>query len=134
MKILGKIHLNLGRGKMEIKHFDSDETVKTIIQRCQNANHLQQVAFSTYHNCLTQICFTCGDVRTSLNDWKDAEDIKSESNQSQGERARTSNGDNISSEMNYDASESTSNKRDIGNPDTNVEDEIKKELLNDYGK
>lgn len=58
---------------MELHHFGKDEAVKEIIAVCQKQNHLQQVAYSTYHGCLTQVCFTCAKVRTSLNDWKDAE-------------------------------------------------------------
>lgn len=34
----------------------------------------------------------------------------------QGERARTRNGESISKDVIYDASQSTSNKRDMGNP------------------
>ena len=41
-------------------------TVEEAIEMCQKENHIQQVAYSTYHSCLTQICFTCGKVRTSL--------------------------------------------------------------------
>lgn len=40
--------------------------VESAIKMCQNKNHIQQVAFSTYHNALTQICFTCDKVRTSI--------------------------------------------------------------------
>ena len=40
--------------------------VKENIQTCQKKKHIQQVAFSTYHNCLTQICFTCKMIRTEL--------------------------------------------------------------------
>ncbi len=36
------------------------------INRCQEKKHIQQVAFSTYHHALTQICFTCNKVRTSI--------------------------------------------------------------------
>ena len=36
------------------------------IPSCQKKNHIQQVAFSTYHNCLTQICFNCKKIRTSM--------------------------------------------------------------------
>lgn len=32
--------------------------VREIIQACQKAGHEQQVAYSTYHDRLTQICFT----------------------------------------------------------------------------
>lgn len=42
------------------------QEVKKAIELCQGKNHIQQVAFSTYHNCLTQICFTCKCIRTEL--------------------------------------------------------------------
>ena len=53
---------------MKFKLIDEikQEVLKKLIQDCQKENHVQQVAFSTYHNALTQICFTCGKVRTSM--------------------------------------------------------------------
>jgi len=33
---------------------------------CCEGKHIQQVIYSTYHKALTQICFGCGVVRTSL--------------------------------------------------------------------
>ena len=44
----------------------TESELKELIQVCQKCNHIQQVAFSTYHNCLTQICFTCKMIRTSI--------------------------------------------------------------------
>ena len=46
--------------------------VRHNIKLCQKKNHVQQVAYSTYHDCLTQICFTCGDISTNLKE----EDLK----------------------------------------------------------
>lgn len=40
--------------------------VKHNIKLCQKKGHIQQVAYSTYHNCLTQICFTCRDISTNI--------------------------------------------------------------------
>ena len=40
--------------------------VREKIQTCQKKKHIQQVAFSTYHDCLTQICFTCKMIRTEI--------------------------------------------------------------------
>mgnify|MGYP003965924419 CR=1 FL=1 len=45
----------------------TDKELRDLIQVCQRQNHVQQVAFSTYHNCLTQICFDCKRIRTSMN-------------------------------------------------------------------
>ena len=51
--------------------FMKKEEVETNIQKCEG-KHIQQVVHSTYHNALTQICFGCGKVRTSLKE----EDLK----------------------------------------------------------
>lgn len=44
------------------------------IRDCQREGHIQQVAFSIYHHALTQVCFTCNCVRTSIS----KEDLKEE--------------------------------------------------------
>lgn len=54
-----------------INYVDYDD-VESQIYHCESKKHIQQVAYSTYHKALTQICFTCMKVRTSLN----PEDIK----------------------------------------------------------
>lgn len=43
------------------------DEVREKILECQNMDHTQQVAWSTYHDAMTQVCFTCGKVRTSIN-------------------------------------------------------------------
>ena len=43
----------------------SQEEVKKNIKLCEG-KHIQQVAYSSYHDALTQICFGCDVVRTSL--------------------------------------------------------------------
>lgn len=48
------------------KRHDNQQWVEANIKDCQKQNHIQQVVFSTYHHALTQICFTCDYVRTSL--------------------------------------------------------------------
>lgn len=40
--------------------------VKNHIKICQDEGHVQQVAFSTFHYALTQICFSCDLIRTSM--------------------------------------------------------------------
>ena len=45
--------------------FVNQEKVKKWIKKCEG-EHIQQVAYSSYHDALTQVCFTCGIVRTSL--------------------------------------------------------------------
>ena len=39
--------------------------VKRFIKQCEG-KHIQQVAYSSYHDALTQICFGCKAIRTSL--------------------------------------------------------------------
>lgn len=46
--------------------FEEESYLKGCIKSCQEKGHIQQVAFSTYHNALTQVCFTCEVVRTSI--------------------------------------------------------------------
>lgn len=48
------------------KEFESEKYVKDWIKDCQVNKHIQQVAYSTYHDCLTQVCFSCDIVRTSM--------------------------------------------------------------------
>lgn len=52
--------------KFELTHYEDSDDVGMEITKCQNKKHVQQVAYSTYHSCLTQICFTCLKVRTSM--------------------------------------------------------------------
>ena len=41
------------------------ENVEENITNCEG-KHIQQVVYSTYHKALTQICFGCRKVRTSI--------------------------------------------------------------------
>lgn len=50
----------------ELNRFDSIQGVRRFIKDCQINNHVQQVAYSTYHDCLTQVCFGCQKIRTSM--------------------------------------------------------------------
>ena len=49
---------------MEIEQMGKG-AVEHHIQGCEG-KHMQQVVYSTYHKALTQICFGCKKVRTSL--------------------------------------------------------------------
>ena len=46
--------------------YEPQDYIQGCIKACEQNKHLQQVAFSTFHNCLTQVCFTCNVCRTSL--------------------------------------------------------------------
>ena len=53
--------------EFKIIKIESDiNQIKAHIDGCQVQNHVQQVAYSTYHGCLTQICFTCEKIRTNM--------------------------------------------------------------------
>ena len=49
--------------KLEV--FKLQREVRDFIQDCEG-KHIQQVVYSTYHDALTQICFGCRKIRTSL--------------------------------------------------------------------
>jgi len=57
--------------KFRVWHMEQKEVNKDIAD-CQRRNHIHQVAFSTFHHAITQVCFTCEIIRTSLSE----EDIK----------------------------------------------------------
>jgi len=46
--------------------FKEQYEIEESIKYCQEFKHIQQVAFSTFHHALTQICFSCGKIRTSI--------------------------------------------------------------------
>lgn len=52
---------------MELEFREIAGDVRAEVRDCQFNKHIQQVAYSTYHDALTQICFTCNKVRTSIN-------------------------------------------------------------------
>ena len=47
--------------------FEDEDYLRGCIKGCQERKHIQQVAFSTYHDGLTQVCFGCYAVRTTIN-------------------------------------------------------------------
>ncbi len=51
--------------KLQVIFFNNQEFVKQCIKNCEG-KHIQQVAYSSYHDALTQICFGCKKIRTSL--------------------------------------------------------------------
>ena len=52
------------REELELEHMDKGMVEQCIA--CCEGEHIQQVVYSTYHKALTQICFSCKKVRTSL--------------------------------------------------------------------
>ncbi len=49
----------------ELEHFEEMEEIRKRIQECEG-QHKQQVAYSTFHDALTQICYGCKKIRTSI--------------------------------------------------------------------
>lgn len=57
--------------EFEVIFLKDQEDVKKNIKLCEG-KHIQQIAYSSYHDALTQICFGCQTIRTSLK----KEDVK----------------------------------------------------------
>jgi len=51
--------------KFEVIFLRDEESVKANIKECEG-KHIQQIAYSSYHDALTQICFGCKVIRTNL--------------------------------------------------------------------
>jgi len=51
--------------KFLYEYLEKMEDVRKHIQECEG-KHTQQVAYSTFHDSLTQICFGCEKVRSNL--------------------------------------------------------------------
>ncbi len=57
----------------EVIFCDNQGEVKNYIKICEG-KHIQQVVYSSYHDALTQICFNCKRIRTSLKEAEIQED------------------------------------------------------------
>lgn len=55
---------------LEYEYIPKQEDVRKHIQECEG-RHTQQAIYSTFHDALTQICFGCLKIRTTIfrNDW-----------------------------------------------------------------
>jgi hypothetical protein len=49
----------------EYEYVPTQEEVRKHIQNCEG-KHPQQVAYSSFHNALTQVCFGCRKIRTTI--------------------------------------------------------------------
>ena len=49
----------------EYEYLETQEEVRKQIQKCEG-HHSQQIAYSSFHDCLTQICFGCRKIRSNL--------------------------------------------------------------------
>ena len=51
--------------KLTYEYYKTQEEVRNYIQECEG-KHAQQVAYSTFHDSLTQICFGCKKIRSNI--------------------------------------------------------------------
>lgn len=51
--------------KFTYEHCEEMEEVRKHIQECEG-KHRQQAIFSTFHDALTQVCFGCRKVRSTI--------------------------------------------------------------------
>jgi len=49
----------------EYEHIKNQEEVRTHIKNCEG-KHTQQAIYSTFHDGLTQICFGCKKIRSTV--------------------------------------------------------------------
>lgn len=49
-----------------LEKYNTQEQVREHIRECEG-KCAQQVAYSTFHDALTQICYECKKIRTNLN-------------------------------------------------------------------
>lgn len=47
------------------EYYKTLEELRKFIQQCEG-HHAQQVAYSTFHDALTQICFGCKKIRSNI--------------------------------------------------------------------
>lgn len=59
----------------EYEYLKTQEEVRKHIQECEG-KHMQQVAYSTFHDALTQICYGCMKVRTNIKLYLSTEERK----------------------------------------------------------
>lgn len=50
---------------MDYEYCGSTQDVEKHIKQCEG-RHFQQVAYSTFHTSLTQVCFVCKKVRSNI--------------------------------------------------------------------
>ena len=51
--------------KFEYEYVEKMEEVRKHIQECED-RHTQQAIYSTFHDALTQVCFGCKTVRSTI--------------------------------------------------------------------
>jgi hypothetical protein len=51
--------------KLEYEYIPEQEEIRKHIQRCEG-KHTQQAVYSTFHDALTQVCYGCMKVRSTI--------------------------------------------------------------------
>lgn len=51
---------------LRVHYYPTMNHLRKKIKRCEGSSHVQQVVYSTYHDGLTQVCFNCQTVRTTI--------------------------------------------------------------------
>lgn len=54
---------------LEYEYIEKVEDVRKYIQECEGI-HVQQAIYSTFHDALTQVCFGCKKIRSTIEIWK----------------------------------------------------------------
>lgn len=49
----------------EFESFETQKEVRQYIQKCES-RHIQQAIYSTFHDGLTQVCFGCKKIRSTI--------------------------------------------------------------------
>lgn len=52
--------------QLQFEHVPTQEEVRKHIQKCEG-QHTQQAIYSTFHDALTQVCYGCKKVRSTIN-------------------------------------------------------------------
>ena len=56
---------NMEKITFEYEYYPSKDEIVEIIDRCEG-NHTQQAIYSTFHSALTQVCFGCKKIRSTI--------------------------------------------------------------------
>ena len=55
--------------KFDYEYLEKVEDVRKHIQNCEG-RHTQQAIYSTFHDALTQVCFGCKKIRSSIKQYE----------------------------------------------------------------
>ena len=64
--MLTKKYKFMNEKTFEFELIDTMEEIRKHIQDCEG-KCTQQIAYSSFHDCLTQICYGCQKIRSTLN-------------------------------------------------------------------